>query len=200
MSRVIAKHNFLPMNPEKYVGAYPIVARSSWEWEIMNMCDKLSTILEWASEPHPIPYRDPVTNQQKVYIPDFLVTFLIGGEMVNQLIEIKPLKEAVVEAARGREDTALVARNNAKWEAAMAWCMRRGIEFRVMDETQLYSGQALSRKGTAISTWTPAQIKKSQLKQQRTKVVKAVAPKKHRMKVPGIRKLKGISRIQRRPK
>ncbi len=191
------KHEFKPMNPEKYIGDYPIISRSSWEWEFMKMCDDLSTIITWASEPHAIPYRDPVTGLQKLYIPDFLVTFLINREPVTQLIEIKPIKEAVSGLANNSAGMALVARNNAKWEAAQAWCHRRGIEFRVMDETQLYSGQALTRKGTAIQSWTPAQakdIRKMALKPRASKAPKT--SRKHSMRVPGVR---GVSRIPRRP-
>jgi len=91
----------------------------------------------------------------------------------------------------------LIARNNAKWEAAMAWCARRGVEFRVMDETQLYSGQALTRKGTAIQSWTPAVAKDIRAKAARARA--AVVPtkaRKHTMRVPGVR---GPGNIKRRP-
>jgi len=195
------KHHFIPQNPEKYTGRYPIVSRSSWEWDMMNIFDSLTTVIEWASEPVQIPYRDPVTGLQKIYIPDFLVTFMVNREPVKQLIEVKPIKEAVRMAARTREDHALVARNNAKWECAIAWCMRRGIEFKVMDETQGFSGQALSRGGTMIPSWTPAHIK--QVKNTPIKPRIAKAPSVGRvqsLKVPRIGKIariRGVSKIKR---
>ncbi len=195
------KQHFTPRNPEKYTGKYPIVSRSSWEWDLMNIFDNLSTVVSWASEPNAIPYRDPVTGQQKIYIPDFLVTFMVNREPVTQLIEVKPIKEAIGSAARTREDTHLVARNNAKWEAAMAWCMRRGIEFKVMSETQLFSGNPLSKGGTPIQKWTPAVIKQTKNTVLKPRIAQAPKPGRvQSLKIPRIGRIgrvRGVSRIKR---
>ena len=62
-----AKH-FIPKHPEKYKGTYPIVCRSSWERAFCMMVDTNVNIVQWASEPERIPYTDPITKKQKVYI------------------------------------------------------------------------------------------------------------------------------------
>lgn len=196
MSRVYKKHEFVPKNPQKYTGTYPIISRSSWEWDMMRLFDELSTVLSWASEPFPIPYRDPVTGNQKVYIPDFYVVFLENNEPVAKLIEIKPLKEAVTLAAKGREDAALVARNNAKWEAAMQWCVRHGAKFEVMDESRVFSGAPLSKGGTPIPSWTPSVIRQAKNIQIKPRVAKA--PKQAKTK-GGIPKVGKVSKVRRVP-
>lgn len=144
-----AKH-FVPSNPEKYIGSYPIVSRSSWEWDFMMYCDHHPDVVEWVSEPKNfgsgrggIPYKDPITGNQKIYIPDFLVTILQrGGGRVTKLIEIKPMKETFSDHANSRGDAAMIARNEAKWRAARSWAGRRGIEFIIMTEAEIYSGAA----------------------------------------------------------
>lgn len=197
MTRTFKTHNFVPTNPEKYIGSYPIVSRSSWEWDMMLMCDSLSTVLQWASEPVQIPYHDPVTGQQKVYVPDFLITFLRNREKVTQLIEIKPLKEALSEAAKSKNDIAMVARNRAKWEAAQAWCMRRGIEFEIKTEGEIFTGHPVYSKGKILTTAIAAVPKniKPKVKKQRTRKA-APKAKKHSMKVPGVVKVSKLRRFK----
>ena len=71
-----------PTNASKYKGDYPIIARSSWEFEFMKYLDHHPDVAEWASEPVKIPYTNPLPtkrhpdgNGQSIYIPDFLVTY-----------------------------------------------------------------------------------------------------------------------------
>ncbi len=93
-------------------------------------------------EPWRIPYRDPVTGRQTIYIPDFLMSFQSpGGQIKTALIEIKPLHEALREHARNVKDAMQVDRNLAKWEAAIGWCQRRGnVEFVVLTEAEMFAG------------------------------------------------------------
>ena len=71
-----AKGKFTPKNPEKYVGLKNPLYRSSWEWAFMNFCDNNPSIQRWASESIKIPYRNPVTNRQTVYVPDFFIQYV----------------------------------------------------------------------------------------------------------------------------
>lgn len=139
---------FTPQNPGKYVGDYPIISRSSWELEFMKYCDQHPDVMEWASEPHKIPYTNPLNGKQTVYIPDFLVTYIGrgGGDPKTKLIEIKPLHEATESHARNSQDVAIRAKNEAKWGAATQWAGRRGIDFLVLTEAQLFNNHA-NRKG-----------------------------------------------------
>lgn len=165
---------FTPENPSKYTGEYPVVWRSTWELDFMIMCDRLESIISWASEPVQIPYNDPLTGKQKVYIPDFLVSFISGGTRRTKLLEIKPLHETHAEFARSHKDAAIQARNNAKWGAAMMWCAKRSdvegnpVEFDVMTEREAYTGH-LNRVGRMNPVRTYAQAVQ---KQQRPKVAK----------------------------
>lgn len=167
------KSIFIPTNKQKYTGDYPIISRSSWEQEFMKYCDLHPDVMEWASEPVKIPYSDPLTGKQKLYIPDFLVTFLTkGGERRTKLIEIKPLHETTESHARNSHDVAIRTRNEAKWGAATQWAMRRGIEFLVWTEANLFNNHG-NRKGRAhpVRAVAKEQIKKSSPKVRKTKTV-----------------------------
>lgn len=114
---------------------------------MMRFFDQAPGVLSWASEPVKIPYRDPITGNQKIYIPDFLVEWVDGsGTRRTRLIEVKPMHEAVESFARNREDAAIRIRNERKWGAALQWAERRGIEFKVMTEADLYNNHK-NRKG-----------------------------------------------------
>ncbi len=129
------------INKSKYKGVKPPTIRSGWERKFAEVCDLSESILEWASEPVAIPYRDPLTGFQKVYIPDFLIAYRKDkGQVVRLLVEIKPKHETFIEHARNARDAERLIRNQAKWKAAKWWCQRRGISFQVMTESNLFEG------------------------------------------------------------
>ena len=115
----------------------------------MYLCDQNPNVLSWASEPVKIPYKNPMPSKsrpagsQSIYIPDFLVTYIKkGGGTVTKLIEIKPMHEAMESHARNSTDVAIRLKNEAKWGAAIQWASRRGVEFVVMTEAEMFSGHA----------------------------------------------------------
>lgn len=132
---------FDPVNREKYTGgAGQIILKSSWELEFAKHCDLLPSVLSWGYEMVKIPYHDPLTGDQKVYIPDFFVTVAqLDGYSTNYVFEIKPMSEQLDGFARNSKDAASIARNNAKWMAAAQWCDRHSAEFAVLNETDLFS-------------------------------------------------------------
>ena len=149
MARSANKGPFTPQYPEKYTGDYPIIYRSSWELEFMRYCDVHPGVMEWASEPIKIPYQNPLNGKQTVYIPDFLVTYMnAGGTPSTKLIEIKPMHEAMESHARNAQDVAIRTKNESKWGAAHQWAGRRGIDFIILTESELYNNHA-NRKGRA---------------------------------------------------
>lgn len=130
---------FTPTNPQKYIGVGSPVFRSGWEQTFMLVLDKHPNVIQWASESIKIPYFNPLTQKWANYIPDFLiVTVDATGTQKAEMIEIKPLKEAVLEKAKSKKDKLAYAVNEAKWTAAIEWCAKAKITFRVLTEDQLF--------------------------------------------------------------
>jgi hypothetical protein len=131
--------NYLVRNPGKYVGKGTPRYRSGWEMTFMMFLDSNDNVLQWASESISIPYRNPLTGKQSMYIPDFLVTYRgRNNTTVAELIEIKPKKQSLIESKATDRDRAIVALNYAKWDAATKWAKRNGLTFRVINEDMIY--------------------------------------------------------------
>ena len=131
--------HYTPMNPDKYVGTYPIVARSSWEFAVMRMADKHPSIIQWASEPMRIPYYNPIKRRQSVYVPDFLFIYEDRqGKRHAELIEVKPAHQAKLNENADLYTRTQVATNAFKWDAAQKFCKRNGLRFRVVTENSLF--------------------------------------------------------------
>jgi hypothetical protein len=129
-------------NPEKYVGNGPPRYRSSWEIAFMTFCDNNPSIEQWASEPVRIPYRDPLTGKQTVYVPDFLIIYLDRRMKKHvEMIEIKPANQMLREkVGKNPYNQAQFIKNQAKWAAAGNWCKNQGINFRVINEHDIFAG------------------------------------------------------------
>ena len=128
-------------NPEKYIGKKTPTYRSSWERHFMHFCDTNTNVLNWASEAIQIPYRNPFTNKNTVYIPDFFIVYEDRNKQRHaELIEIKPSTQTIMERAKSKSDKAAVILNNYKWAAAKHFCQSRGIQFRVINEQQIFAG------------------------------------------------------------
>jgi hypothetical protein len=92
---------FIPTHIEKYIGKGKIIYRSSWELMFMRFCDNHPFVVKWASESIKIPYKNPLTNQQSLYVPDFLIVYMDkNGKMHNELIEIKPSTQTTLESEK----------------------------------------------------------------------------------------------------
>ena len=134
-----AQGTYTVINREKYVGKGEPRYRSGWEFSFMKFCDANSAVIQWASESINIPYRNPLTGKQTIYVPDFLVMYKDRGNQVKaELIEIKPKKQSVIESKASARDRAAVAVNYAKWDAAMKWCKRQNLTFRVVTEDDIF--------------------------------------------------------------
>lgn len=127
-------------NPGKYVGTKTPTYRSSWEWSFMNFCDTNESIQKWASEAIQIPYRDPLTGRQTVYVPDFFIQYVDKkGLILTELVEIKPASQAILErVGKNKYNQAQFIKNQAKWASANAWCRQQGIKFRIISENDLF--------------------------------------------------------------
>ena len=126
-------------NPQKYVGKGTPRYRSGWEHAFMRFLDNNEHVVNWASESISIPYRNPVTGRQSMYVPDFLITYRNrNNQLTAELVEIKPKKQSVIESKMTARDGAIVAVNYAKWDSATKWARRNGLIFRVITEEDMF--------------------------------------------------------------
>jgi hypothetical protein len=141
MSR-FAQGKFTPKNPEKYIGKKTPTYRSGWEFTFCKFCDENPNIQQWASEAIRIPYKNPFTGKNTVYVPDFFISYTDqqGKEHV-ELIEVKPKNQAVQEqVGKNKSNQAQYALNQVKWAAAQAWCKQQRIKFRIVTEDDIFGG------------------------------------------------------------
>lgn len=139
MSKKFAQGTYTPKNKEKYVGLGNPKYRSGWEFTFMMFLDNNDNILKWASESIRIPYRNPLTGKNTVYVPDFLVQYKNkNNKICTEVVEIKPKKQSLIESRQSARDRAAVVVNHAKWTAAQAWCRHQGLVFRVITEEDLF--------------------------------------------------------------
>jgi hypothetical protein len=141
-----AQGNYVIKNASKYAGKGVPRYRSGWEHAFMRFLDNNEHVVNWASESISIPYRNPVTGKQSMYVPDFLITYRNKtNQLIAELVEIKPKKQSVIESKMSARDGAIVATNYAKWDAATKWARRNGLTFRVITEDDLW-GQGNKKK------------------------------------------------------
>lgn len=135
-----AQGPYTVQNPQKYVGKGVPRYRSGWELTFMTFCDNNDNILYWASEAIKIPYRNPLTGKQTIYVPDFFVVYKNNrGQQIAEVVEIKPKKQSIIESKKASaKDRAVVAVNHAKWAAANAYCKSQGLTFRVITEDDIF--------------------------------------------------------------
>jgi hypothetical protein len=141
-------------NLKKYKGdATKVIARSSWEKAFFKWCDHHPWIVEWSSEETIIPYMMEHVNESTGeifvkphrYFIDCKVTFQTPeGKRKTYLVEIKPFAQTQPpEPTQGKsrktllEQIATWKQNEAKWEAARAYCKEYGYEFIILTEYEL---------------------------------------------------------------
>jgi TnsA endonuclease N terminal len=137
-----AQGNYELKNPEKYVGNKTPKYRSSWEFVCMKMFDENPAIEQWASEAIKIPYKDPTTGRPTIYVPDFFIVYNDkNGKKHAEVIEVKPSNHQLLEkVGKNLVNQIQFIKNQAKWEAARAWCKQRGLLFRILNENDLFHG------------------------------------------------------------
>jgi hypothetical protein len=140
MASKFARGKFTMTRPEKYVGTKTPTYRSSWEWSFMRFCDTNESVQKWASEAVNIPYRDPLTGRNTIYVPDFFIQYVDKiGKVHIELIEIKPASQAILErVGKNKYNQAQFVKNQAKWASATLWCKQQGIKFRIVSENDLF--------------------------------------------------------------
>ena len=134
-----AQGKYTVKNKEKYLGNRQPTYRSSWEFAFMKFCDEHPSVATWASEAIKIPYRNPFTGKQTIYVPDFFVVYVDRtGKQHVEVVEVKPYNQTVKEKARSKHNQAHWALNQVKWAAANAYCKQNGMKFRVVSENDIF--------------------------------------------------------------
>lgn len=153
-----------PKNAKKCLSKMNVY-RSSWELKFMEWADRNPAILQWASEPIPIKYLNPVANIAECkknnldpknpenwklsnYWTDFWIETKKNGITKRTFIEIKPYAQTqkpypINESAPLKDirrynrnaETYLV--NMAKWTAARKYFKAKGCDFLVITERTL---------------------------------------------------------------
>ena len=112
----------------------------------MDYCDKNRNVLEWSSEEHIIPYKDPVQKKWRRYFPDFYMKVRQSdGTNKKFVIEVTPkaqCKEPVKNPKRRTRkwlnEVFTYAVNQAKWKSAEEFCKDHGMEFKIFTEDHLF--------------------------------------------------------------
>ena len=110
----------------------------------MDYCDSNRKVIEWSSEEHIIPYKDPVQKKWRRYFPDFYMKVKeSNGKVKTYLVEVKPKKQVEGPKPQKRHTKRYIsevmtfATNQAKWEAAQEYCNDRLWEFKIITEREL---------------------------------------------------------------
>jgi len=70
------KKQYVPKNPTKYIGKYPISIKSTWEKKFCRWLDANPSVIKWSSENIYIQYYDPIQKKNRRYYPDFYMEVL----------------------------------------------------------------------------------------------------------------------------
>jgi hypothetical protein len=139
---------YIPLNPHKYSGKLPIRCLSSWEFKVCKMMDLNENVISWASESVGIKYINPIKSVQygkefiSTYYPDYTIVYIDKfGKKHKELVEVKPKRQAFMEAAKSKKEKLDVILNTAKWQAARAFAAQYGYKFRIITEDDIFGGK-----------------------------------------------------------
>ena len=112
----------------------PIIYRSSYEKNFIYYLESSPHIKSWASECVAIPYINKLDGQSHRYYPDF---FIITEDDQKILVEIKPKNQTVPPKTpldpNGYAWKEYI-KNRCKWSAALDFCERNGLIFKILTE------------------------------------------------------------------
>jgi hypothetical protein len=135
--------SFTPQNKEKYKGTYPVIYRSSWELAAFRWLDLNPKCISWGSESAVVSYI--LNGKQHRYFIDVTATFKTRDGVKKFYIEIKPYKQTIEPKPSPRkkqktflQEKSMFIKNKAKWEAATKFAKRKGAEFIILTEKQLF--------------------------------------------------------------
>ena len=109
----------------------------------MKYLDDNSSVIWWASEELPIPYRSPIDNRIHRYFPDFIIKVKRkDGLVMTYILEVKPESQTKMPTQKRRtkrfiQEAATYAINQEKWRAADIFCKEHGWQFKILTENDL---------------------------------------------------------------
>lgn len=142
MSSNYRQGKFIPINKDKFIGAYANY-RSGLELKFMRFCDNNPNVIKWGSENVVVPYISPLDGKVHRYYVDNFVIIKEGNLIKNYLIEIKPSKQTQPPKTKYKNKAHLIYEqstwvvNSAKWAAARELCKKKGFEFLILTEKDL---------------------------------------------------------------
>lgn len=134
---------FKPKNPKKYLGdPTNIIYRSLLEFKVMRYLDQTKEVIEWFSEELAIPYVSPKDNRIHRYFPDFYCKIKTKNEIESYLIEVKPFSQTMPpkktkNQKRYLNEVLTYGINEAKWNAAKKYCMKKNWKFKILTEKDI---------------------------------------------------------------
>jgi len=132
---------FCPKHSEKYVGdTKKITYRSFLEFRAMAKLDNDPTIVKWASEEIWIPYVNPLDKSSRLYFVDLFFEQKRNGKTQKFLCEVKPWLQTQPPKSKGKrllKESATLAVNLSKWQAATKWAKEHGASFIIWTERDL---------------------------------------------------------------
>jgi hypothetical protein len=135
---------YKPKNPKKYIGSTPVY-RSMMELKAFRYLDNNPNVLSWSSESVVVPYESPTDGKLHRYFVDLVAKLQSkDGTIKKLLIEVKPEKQTKppIESKNKKQKTLIYEKyqwavNQAKWNAARAWCKTKGYIFIILNEKHL---------------------------------------------------------------
>lgn len=132
---------FSPRNPAKYIGnTENITYRSFLEFRAMAKLDNDPTVVKWASEEIYIPYVNPIDKISHYYFVDLFFEKRYNGKTEKFIVEVKPWTQTQKPKSKGKKllkESAVLAVNLAKWQAANEWAKKRGAKFVIWTEKDM---------------------------------------------------------------
>lgn len=148
-----SKGAYILQNKDKYIGTFPILYRSSWEFAFCRFCDLNDKVVKWSCESLEIPYKISNGNgkvETHRYYPDFYVEMRSNEDEDKYdklVIEIKPKHETQFPVKQKTQSLkkmenyqyALMTykKNLHKWSFTKEWCERRGLKYIIITEEDL---------------------------------------------------------------
>lgn len=135
---------YTPVNKEKYIGGYPIIFRSSWEYKMCKILDENPRVIRWGSECIKVKYYSCLDNKEHEYFPDFFFVYNDGGVEKKIVVEVKPKKhltkpekpKKITEKslANYQRDCTTYVKNMEKARACKFYCDQNMMEYKFVTE------------------------------------------------------------------
>lgn len=130
-----------PKNPKKFVNPKGIVYRSGLEFKAMRYLEDHSGVILIASEELAVEYYNPAKGDLARYFPDLIVKMKDkDGKIKTVMVEIKPKSQSKPPKKNKKNflyEQVTWEVNQAKWNAAKAYCKKNGWEFMVITEDDI---------------------------------------------------------------